>query len=85
MLVSSSKRALSSRDHRDLLASPHSFEQQVHQRRLRAGAVNRLPDGDDVRVFDGTTDELHHRRERLVGMMQQHIALAQLGEHPLVG
>ena len=65
-------------DHRhDFLAAPRRFDQQVHQHRLRARAVDGLLDGQHVGVFDGLAQELQHGLEAVEGVVQKQLALAQ--------
>ena len=51
-------------DHRHhFLAAPRRLDQQVHQRRLAAGAVDGLLDRQHVGVVHRLAQELHHRLE----------------------
>ena len=68
-------------DHHHFLAAARAFDQQVHQRRFGTGAVDGLLDRQHIGVVDRFAQELHHRLERLEGMVQQHVALAQAVEH----
>ena len=61
--------------HHHFLAGPGGLYQAVHQRRVRAGPVQRLLDGEHVGIDSGTVEEVHDRREGLVGMVQQDVAL----------
>ncbi len=61
-------------DRHHLLAAARAVDQQVHQRRLRAGAVDRLLDREHRRVVDCFAQQLHDRLERLERMVQQHVA-----------
>ena len=56
-------------------------DQRFHQFRIGTGAVHRLLDGDHVGIGNGLLDEIDHRLERLVGVMQQYVVLAQHLEH----
>ncbi len=76
MLASSSKRAFSSTTASHLLAAPRRLDQQVHQQRLAAGAVDGLLDRQHVGVLDRLAQQLHHRLEALERVVQQHVALA---------
>ena len=63
--------------HRDLLAVLGSFDQRVDDRRVAArGAVQRLLDREHVRIDGRLTHELHDRIERLVRVVQEHVAFA---------
>ena len=64
----------------DLLAAAHGLHQQVHDRALVAGAIDRLPDGQHLWVLDGLTQEFHHRLEALERVVQEQVAAAQAGE-----
>ncbi len=66
---------------RDLLAVVHRVHQRADDARVAAGAVERLLDGEHVRVLRRSFEKFHHAVEIFVGMMQQHIALADGGEH----
>ena len=58
------------------LAIARGLDQQFHHHRLRAGAIDRLLDGDHLRIVGRLRDEVDDRLERLVGMMQQNVAAA---------
>ncbi|MNK86641.1 hypothetical protein D3C87_1065580 [compost metagenome] len=62
------------------LAHLRRRDQRLHQVRVHARAVDRLLDGDDGRIVGGAADEVDHRLERLVGMVQQDVVLAQRGK-----
>ena len=67
--------------HHDLLAGPGRVDQRVHDRGVAAGAVERLLDGQHVRVGGGLLDEaLHAGGERVVRVVDQDVAVAQAGE-----
>ncbi len=68
-------------DRHHLLAAPRRLDQQVHQHRLLAGAIDGLLDGQDVGIQHGLAQELHDRLEALERMVQQHVVLAQSLEH----
>ena len=68
-------------DHQHLLAGRGGIHQCLHHRGIRAGAIQRLPDGEHVRVAGGLAQEVHHWGERIEWVMQQHIAFADGGEH----
>ncbi len=54
----------------------------VDEGRVAAGAVERHFDGDDFGVFDGGEDEAFDAGvEGFVGVMHEHVALADDGEH----
>ena len=60
---------------RDLLAVLGGPGQGADDRRIAAGAIERLLDGQHVRVFGRLLDQLHHRIEALVGVEQQHVVV----------
>ena len=68
----------------DFLAAPRRLDQQIHQRRFGAGAINRLLDRQHVGVVHGLVQELHHRVERLERVVQQHVTAPQLLEDRLL-
>ena len=64
--------------HHHLLAGGGRVDQRVDDRRVAAGAVERLLDGQHVRVGGGLLDEaLHAGGERVVRVVHQDVALAQ--------
>ena len=68
----------------DLLAGLGRVDQRVHDRRVTRRAVERLLDRQDVRVGSGLLDEaLDGRRERVVRVVDEHVAVAQRREHRL--
>ncbi len=67
-----------------LLAGLGGVDQGVDDRGVTRGPVQGLLDGQHVRVGRGLLDEpLHRRRERVVGVVHQHIAVAQRRENAL--
>ena len=62
----------------DFLAAPHGLAQQVHQLGIGAGAVDGLLDGQHLRVVHGLAQKLQHAAKALEGLVQQHVAFAQL-------
>ena len=65
----------------DLLARRGRVDQRVDDGGVARGAVERLLDREHVRVGGGLLDEpLHARGERVVGVVDEHVALAQRGE-----
>ena len=58
----------------DFLAGAGGFHQRFHQHRVGAGAVDGLLDGHDLRVACGAAQEVLHRIEGFVGVVQQHVA-----------
>jgi hypothetical protein len=66
------------------LAAPRRLDQQFHQHRLGAGAVDGLLDGQHLGVVDRLAQELHHRGEALERVVQQQVAAAAALEdrHP---
>ena len=68
----------------DLLAGVRSVNQRVDDRRIAGRAVQRLLDGEHLRVGGRLGEErLHGSREGIVGMVQQDVALADGGENVL--
>ncbi len=64
-----------------LLALLGGAHQRGDDRRVAAGAVHRLLDGEDVRVLHRLLDEpLHAAVEVVVGVVHQHVAVADDGE-----
>ena len=64
-------------DH-DLLAGLGGVDERLDDRRVTGSAVERLLDGEHVRVSRGLLDEpLHAGRERVVGVVHEDVALAQ--------
>ena len=63
-------------DRGHLLAVLGGADQRAHDRRVGAGAVERLLDREHVRIVGRLGDELDDVLERLVGMVQQDVALA---------
>ena len=53
------------------------FGQSADNGGVAAGAIQRLLDGEDLRITGGLLDEIHDRTESLKRVMQQHIAGAQ--------
>ena len=74
------KARLELHDRGHFLAAPHRFAQQVHHFRVRAGAVNRLLDDQHLGVVYGLAQEREHAVETLEGLVNEHIALFQLGK-----
>ena len=67
-------------DRGDRLASLGGVDQRANDRRLLAGAVQRLLDRHDIRVRGGLLDELHHHLETLVGVVDEDVLLLDRGE-----
>ena len=63
--------------HGDFLAAAGRVDEDLHQLAVGAGAVDRLLDRDDLRVGGRRADEVDDRRERLVGVVQQHVLPGQ--------
>ena len=55
--------------HGDFLAGLGRPHQGIHHGRVRAGAIQRLLDGQYVGVFTGAPDELDDRQKRVERMM----------------
>ena len=70
-------------DRHHFLAALGRRDQQIHQGRLAADAVDRLLDREHIGVVHRLAQELHHRLERFERMVQQHVAFAQPLEHRL--
>ncbi len=51
------------------------FEQRLHDRRIAAGAIQAGLDGQYVGIVRGLLQEIDHRLERFVGMVQKNILL----------
>ena len=81
MLFASSKRALSSTKHGDLLAVLDRARERARERAVAADAVERLLDRQHVRILGGLLEEAQHRIERLVRVVQQHVAALDQREH----
>ena len=65
-----------------LLAGLGGVDERVDDRRVTGGAVQRLLDGEHVRVGGGLLDEaLHAGRERVVRVVQQDVAPRDRREH----
>jgi hypothetical protein len=77
MFASSSKRAI--------LARAGRGDQGLHESGVGAGPVDRLLDRDDARVVGCAAQEVHHRRERLVRVVKEHVVLADRGEQVAAG
>ena len=76
MFASSSKRARSSTMTVTSLPALRRRDQRVHQRRVVPGAVQGLLDGQHLRIGGRLAQEIHHRREALERVVQQHVLLA---------
>jgi hypothetical protein len=64
-----------------LLAAFGGVDERLNDRAVARGAVERLLDGEHVRVARGLLEEAHDaRRERLVRVVHEHVALADRGE-----
>ncbi len=59
----------------DLLAVARGLDEGADDGRVAARAVKRLLDGEHARVAGGLLDKLDHGVERLVGVVQQDVAL----------
>ncbi len=66
--------------HRHLLAALVGLQQRVHNRRVLPDAIERLLDGQHLRIARRRLDELRHRAERVIRVVQQQIALLHRGE-----
>ena len=82
MFARSSKRAFSSTMQTACLPRSAASISDGHERRVGAGPVDGLLDRQHVRVLDRLPDEpLHRAREGVVRVVDQDVALADLGEH----
>ena len=70
-------------EHGDLLAGFGRGDEQRNERRIRADAVQRHLDRDDVRVLHRRTKERLDRGERLERVMDQDVLVADLVEDHL--
>ncbi len=71
-------------DGRDLLAVLGGADERADDGRVGAGAVERLLDGEHVGIVGRLRDELDHVLERLVGVLQQDVALGDDAEDVVV-
>jgi len=67
-------------DGRDLLAETAGLKEAPHHGRVAAAAVERLLDGDDVRIGRGLLQEVEHAAEGFVRVVEHQVALADRGE-----
>ena len=67
------------------LAGAGGLDQRFHQHRVGTGAVDGLLDRHHLRVAGRTAQEVHHRVEGFVGVMQQHVAGGDHVEQVLLG
>ena len=79
-LQAETRHLLNHHGHR--LAIACSLDQPFHQHRLRAGAMDRLLDGDDLWIIGRLRDKVEDRLERSAGMMQQNVAATDAIEEP---
>ena len=63
------------------LAVAGRLHQGIHQRGFVAGTVDRLLDGHHVRVASGLQQQLQHRLEAVIRVMQQQVALVDEVEY----
>ena len=59
--------------HRNLLAGTRGSHQRLHQRGIGPGPVDGLLDRHHVGIGGRTAQEVHHRHERLIRVMQQDV------------
>jgi hypothetical protein len=64
----------------DRLASLRGIDQRADDRAVIGGAVERLLDGQHVGIARGLEQELHHRVEGFIGVMDDQILFADRGE-----
>ena len=67
-------------DDGDFLAVLRGADQRLHQHRIGAGAIDGHLDRDHLRVGGRAIEQVDHRREALVGMVQQDVAGADAVE-----
>ena len=68
-------------DDRHVLAGLRRFDQRADDRRIAAGSIQCLLDGEYLRVARRLLDEIRDRPESLERVVQQHVAGAQRREH----
>src|SRR6185295_12415202 len=71
--------------HRDLLTAFACIDQRLHDGRRRPGAIQSHLDGLHGRIAGSRAYEVNHRSERVVGMMNEHVLLADHIEYRLFG
>ena len=64
-----------------LFAAAHGLPQQIHHLRIGPGAVNSLLDRQHLRVVHRLAQELQQQVEAFKGLVDQHIAFLQTGQH----
>ena len=74
IFAASSKRAFSSITTVTCLPLRAAFDQLLDKRRIGAGPVERLFDGEHMGVFRGLGQKIHDRLEVIVGMVQENVA-----------
>ena len=68
-------------ERRHVLAVLGRLGQRAHDRAVAAArAIERLLDGQHLRIAGRQLDEIEHRHERLVRMVQQNVVLGNFGE-----
>ena len=72
------KAGLELQHRQHFLAAAHGLGQQVHDFGVGAGAINRLFDGQHLRVVDGLAQQLQHAIKALKGLVNDDVALAHL-------
>ena len=75
------KTRLQLHQHRHLLTVVRRLGQRRHNGRVAADAVQRLLDGQHLRVAGCAAHKPHHRIEALVGMVQENVSFADVGEN----
>ena len=66
----------------DLLLVARGLDEGAHDRRVAARAVEILLDGDHLGIARRLLDEVDHRGERVIGVVEQHVLLANHLEYP---
>ena len=75
------KTRLQLHQNRHLLAVVRRLGQRRHNGRVAADAVQRLLDGQHLRVTGRAAHKPHHRVKALVGMVQENVPFADVGEN----
>ena len=70
---------------RDLLPVPRRRDQCLHNRGIRAGAVERLLDRQHMRILRRLRQKIHDRLEAVIRMVQQDVALPNVEKQVRLG
>ncbi len=71
--------------HRHLLAVFDRLQQRLHDGRIPPHPIKRHLDGEHIRIVGRFLQQIHHRLERLIRMMQQPVFVADHRKHVFVG